>query len=87
MQNIDFWKRKFYKESNRGTSLVVLWLRLGAPNAEAWVPTLVGELRTHTAWPKKKINQIEFLEITELTLKFNLMDAQNCSLYPVEGRM
>ena len=30
---------------------------------------------------------MEFLEITELTLKFNLVDAQNCSLYPVEGRM
>ena len=38
-----------------GTSLVVQWLRLCASNAGVRVPSLVGELRSHTLWGMVKI--------------------------------
>ena len=37
-----------------GTSLVVQWLRCHAPNAGAWVQSLVRALRSHTAWSGQK---------------------------------
>ena len=30
-----------------GTSLVVQWLKLCLPKQSAWVPSLIGELRSH----------------------------------------
>ena len=42
------------KEWIVGNSLAVQWLRLGAFTARIWVQSLVGELRSHTAQPKKE---------------------------------
>ena len=42
--DVIFLNNNLFKSTQCGTSLVVQWLRLHAPNAGAWVPSLVGEL-------------------------------------------
>ena len=44
--HVDIWEQNIWgvKRVRAGTSLVVQWLRLCAPDAEAQVPFLVGEL-------------------------------------------
>ena len=43
-------KKNLKKEKYSGTSLVVQWLRIRLPMQGTWVPSLVGELRSHILW-------------------------------------
>ena len=61
IENVNTQKHKKYKERKRGTSLVVQWLSLNLPIQGVQFPSLVRELRCHTAWklppPQKKKKQ------------------------------
>ena len=59
--------RKDPIKKNTRTSLAIQWLRVRLPMQGAWVPSLVGELRSHISpWPK-----IQNIKQSQYCNKFN----------------
>ena len=57
-----------YQTATKGTFLVVQWLRIRFAMQRMWVQFLVGELRSHMAWPTKPVPYLQGLPATTRVL-------------------